>query len=142
MNIFAFTEFCLAPGFISINRDDNGQHSITVRETGKDGNIGPVVTFNCTRDVLQMMAVAISKAEKPESVPGICDLSRAGAAMNDLLRCLRGQRIDGRSTDEIMLQAADEIEQLRRFLREYCDSEFEEHGMTCLVRATEKWLAK
>ena len=74
INIFAFTEFCLAPGFISINRDDNGQHSITVRETGKDGNIGPVVTFNCTRDVLQMMAVAISKAEKPESVPGICNM--------------------------------------------------------------------
>ena len=33
--------------------------------------------------------------------------------MNDLIKLLRGQRIDGRSTDEIMHFAANEIESLR-----------------------------
>lgn len=33
--------------------------------------------------------------------------------MNDLVRVLRGQRIDGRGADEIMRRAADEIERLR-----------------------------
>lgn len=33
--------------------------------------------------------------------------------MNDLVRVLRGQRIDGRGTDEIMRLAADEIESLQ-----------------------------
>lgn len=38
--------------------------------------------------------------------------------MNDLVRVLRGQRIDGRGTDEIMRLAADEIESLRSRLAE------------------------
>lgn len=33
--------------------------------------------------------------------------------MSDLVRVLRGQRIDGRGADEIMRRAADEIERLR-----------------------------
>lgn len=33
--------------------------------------------------------------------------------MNDLVRVLRGHRIDGRGTDEIMRLAADEIESLQ-----------------------------
>jgi hypothetical protein len=33
--------------------------------------------------------------------------------MSDLVRVLRGQRIDGRGTDEIMRLAADEIESLQ-----------------------------
>jgi hypothetical protein len=33
--------------------------------------------------------------------------------MNDLVRVLRGQRIDGRGADEIMRRAADEIDRLR-----------------------------
>jgi len=33
--------------------------------------------------------------------------------MNDLVRVLRGQRIDGRGADEIMRRAADEIERLQ-----------------------------
>jgi hypothetical protein len=38
--------------------------------------------------------------------------------MSDLVRVLRGQRIDGRGADEIMRRAADEIELLRALLRE------------------------
>ena len=38
--------------------------------------------------------------------------------MSDLVRVLRGQRIDGRGTDEIMRLAADEIESLRSRLAE------------------------
>ena len=33
--------------------------------------------------------------------------------MSDLVRVLRGQRIDGRGADEIMRRAADEIDRLR-----------------------------
>lgn len=45
--------------------------------------------------------------------------------MSDLVRVLRGQRIDGRGADEIMRRAADEIERLRSRLAEY-----EEHIQT------------
>lgn len=38
--------------------------------------------------------------------------------MNDLIKLLRGRRIDGRSADEIMRLAADEIESLRSRLAE------------------------
>jgi len=40
--------------------------------------------------------------------------------MNDLVRVLRGQRIDGRGADEIMRRAADEIERLRKEWEREC----------------------
>ena len=74
MNIFAFTEFVATPGYISINRDAKGQHSISLRETGKDGDVGQHVTLNVSAETLIEMAAAITKAAMRESVPGICDL--------------------------------------------------------------------
>jgi dsDNA-specific endonuclease/ATPase MutS2 len=37
--------------------------------------------------------------------------------MNDLVRVLRGQRIDGRGADEIMRRAADELDRLRAVVK-------------------------
>ena len=46
--------------------------------------------------------------------------SCTGGEMSDLIRVLRGQRIDGRSTDEIMCLAADELDRLNAQALELC----------------------
>ena len=74
MNIFAFTEFVATPGYVSINRDDKGQHSISLRATGSNGDVGQAVTLNVSAETLKEMAAEIQAKTVRESIPGMCDL--------------------------------------------------------------------
>ena len=64
-NIFAHTEATPQggyPAYVSINRDDQGRHTITVRSRGNDGR--DVATIEVSESVLARMAVALMDPRK------------------------------------------------------------------------------
>lgn len=64
-NIFAHTETTPEggyPAYVSINRDDQGRHAITVRSRGNDGR--DVATIEVSEAVLARLAVALLDPRK------------------------------------------------------------------------------
>lgn len=64
-NIFAHTEATPEggyPAYVSINRDDQGRHTITVRSRGNGGR--DVATIEVPESVLARMAVALMDPRK------------------------------------------------------------------------------
>lgn len=64
-NIFAYTEATPEngyPAYVSINRDDHGRHTITVRSRGNGGR--DVATIEVPESVLALMAAALMDPRK------------------------------------------------------------------------------
>lgn len=64
-NIFAYTEATPEggyPAYVSINRDDQGRHTITVRSRGNGGR--DLATIEVSESVLAQLAVALVDPRK------------------------------------------------------------------------------
>jgi len=66
-NIYAYTVAGFNPAYISINIEDDGQKSITVRTQGDDDICGPTAIINLPEEELLKLAEDIKNSVKEKN---------------------------------------------------------------------------